>query len=170
MTTKEIADIAGVSVDTVQKVAREVYPEKFGQGKRVTYLKDEAISVMRLIRKRNFVELPKDAEVLPQTSEVVTRSDLAAFGATIVSEVMKQFLPLLQNQNKQIDFVQDYYSIKGYASKLGQQITFSEALNLGRIAGKVSREKNIEIRKVDDERFGIVNSYSIKVLEEVFQI
>jgi len=43
-------------------------------------------------------------------------------------------------------------------------------LNLGRIAGKVSREKNIEIRKIDDERFGIVNSYSVKVLEEVFQI
>ena len=78
-----------------------------------------------------------------KTESAVTRSDLAAFGATIVSEVMKQFLPLLQNQNKQIDFVQDYYSIKGYASKLGQQITFSEALNLGRIAGKgIKREKH----------------------------
>ena len=75
---REIAEVAGVSIDTVQKVAREVYPEKFGQGKRVTYLKAEAISVMSLIRKRNFVELPKDAEVLPQTSEVITRSDLAA--------------------------------------------------------------------------------------------
>ena len=79
MTTKEIADIAGVSIDTVQKVAREVYPEKFGQGKRVTYLKAEAISVMSLIRKRNFVELPKDAEVLPKDAEVLPQNAKVSF-------------------------------------------------------------------------------------------
>lgn len=74
------------------------------------------------------------------------------------------------NQAKQIEFVQDYYSIKGYASKLGHQIAFSEALNIGRAAGKISRDRGIDIRKVDDEAFGQVNSYHVDVLREVFQI
>jgi len=170
MTTKEIAEIAGVSVQTVRRTAELNVGYVFEKGKKADFSEKESIEIMRELKKKGFIQPVQNGQVPDQNGQAITRSDLAAFGATIVSEVMKQFLPLLQNQNKQIDFVQDYYSIKGYASKLGQQITFSEALNLGRIAGKVSREKNIEIRKVDDERFGIVNSYSVKVLEEVFQI
>jgi len=177
MTVREIAEIAGVSVQTVRRTAELNVGYVFEKGKKADFSEKESIEIMRELKKKGFIQpvqngqVPdQNGQVPDQNGQVITRSDLAAFGATIVSEVMKQFLPLLQNQNKQIDFVQDYYSIKGYASKLGQQITFSEALNLGRIAGKVSREKNIEIRKIDDERFGLVNSYSIKVLEEVFQI
>ena len=170
MTTKEIAEAAGVSVDTVQRSARALYPEKFKQGKKAYFVKAESIEIMKGLRKKNFVALPKDAEVLPQSADVVTRADLAVFGAAIVSEMMKQLLPLIQNPVKQIEFIQDYFSIKGYASKLGQQVAFSEALTLGRLAGKISREKGIEIRKVDDEHYGEVNSYNIEVLKEVFQI
>jgi hypothetical protein len=35
-------------------------------------------------------------KVLPQNAEVVTRSDLAEFGRSIVSETIKQLLPLIQ--------------------------------------------------------------------------
>ena len=170
MTTKEIAEIAGVSAETVRAKTREIFPEKIKNGKRTVFLQKEAVTIMAELRKKGFVQATENLEVPTENFEVVTRSDLAAFGASIVSEIMKQFLPILQNQPKQIDFVQDYYSIKGYASKLGQQILFSEALNLGRLAGKLSREKGLEIRKVDDEQYGQVNSYSVKVLEEVFQI
>lgn len=170
MTTKEIAEAAGVSVDTVQRSARALYPEKFKQGKKAYFVKAESIEIMKGLRKKNFVELPQDDEVLPQSADVVTRADLAVLGAAIVSEMMKQFLPMIQNQTRQIEFVQDYYSIKGYASKLGQQIAFSDALALGRLAGKLSREQGKEIRKVDDEAFGRVNSYHVDILKEVFQI
>ncbi len=163
MTTKELSQVAGVSERTIRRIAENEVGIVYEKGKKAIYTEKEAIEIMRLARKKGFIQ-PR------QNADVVTRSDLAAFGTAIVSEMMKQFLPIIQGQQKQIEFIQDYYSIKGYASKLGQQITFSEALNLGRIAGKVSREKNIEIRKIDDERFGLVNSYSIKVLDEVFQI
>lgn len=170
MTVREIADIAGVSPETVRAKTKELFPGKIKNGKRTVFLQKEAVVIMAELRKKGFVQPTENLELPTENVEVVTRSDLATFGASIVTEIMKQFLPLLQNQHKQIEIAQDYYTIKGYASKLGQQILFSEALNLGRLAGKISREKGLEIRKVDDERFGIVNSYSIIVLKEVFQI
>lgn len=170
MTTKEIAEIAGVSVQTVRRTAEFNTGYVFEKGKKADFSEKESIEIMRALKKKGFIQPVQNGQDLNQNGQVITRSDLAAFGASIVTEIMKQFLPMLQNQPKQIDFVQDYYSIKGYASKLGQQILFSEALNLGRLAGKLSREKNLEIRKVDDEQYGKVNSYSVKVLEEVFQI
>jgi anti-repressor protein len=79
-------------------------------------------------------------------------------------------LVLAQSQPKQIDFVQDYFTIKGYSNKIKQVLTFSEALSIGRAAGKLSREKGFEIRKAEDERFGVVNSYHINILNEVFTV
>ena len=96
MTTKEIAEAAGVSVDTVQRVAKKLYPGMFGQGKRLAFVMEEAIEIMKALRKKNFVELPQDASELPQSAEVVTKADLAAFGASIVTEMMKQLMPLIQ--------------------------------------------------------------------------
>lgn len=167
MTIKEIAEVAGVSAETVRSKGKELYPDRIINGIKTVFSREQSIKIMSELRVKGAI-MP--TENLPQNMEVVTRSDLAAFGTAIVAEMMKQFLPLIQNQTKQFEFIQDYYSIKGYASKLGQQINFSDALNLGRIAGRLSREKNIEIRKVDDESFGRVNSYNIEILKEVFQI
>jgi len=38
----------------------------------------------------------KPTVTLPQNAEAVTKGDLAAFGAAIVSEMMRQFLPMIQ--------------------------------------------------------------------------
>lgn len=184
MTTREIAEIAGVSVQTVRRTAETYIGYVFEVGKKAVFSEKESIEIMRELKKKGFIQPVQNGQApiqngqaplqngqAPlQNAEVVTKSDLAAFGTAIVSEMMKQFLPLIQGQQKQIEFIQDYYSIKGYASKLGQQIHFSDALTLGRLAGKLSRERGIEIRKVDDESYGQVNSYNIEILKEVFQI
>jgi len=177
MTTLELSDFFGKSADTIQRTARKC-GIAMAKGKKKRYSKDE----VELIACSLYTKVPlavrgaideayaKQVSKPAANAEVITRADLAVFGAAIVSEMMKQFLPMIQNQPKQIEFVQDYYSIKGYASKLGQQIAFSDALALGRLAGKLSREQGKEIRKVDDEAFGRVNSYHVDILKEVFQI
>lgn len=170
MTTKEIAAVAGVSARTVTRAARENGIGVVKPGVETVFTELESVQLMAELRKKGFVEPRQNVPDPRQNDELITRSDLAAFGGAIVSEMMKQFLPLIQGKAKQIEFKQDYFSIKGYASKLGQQIAFSEALSLGRVAGKISRERMIEIRKIDDEAFGLVNSYHVSVLEEVFQI
>ena len=66
------------------------------QGKRLIFSEKESIEIMRELKKKGFIQPNQNGQVPDQNGQAVTRSDLAAFGATIVSEVMKQFLPLLQ--------------------------------------------------------------------------
>ena len=67
MTVKEIAEIAGVSVDTVQKKIKDLYPEIVEHRKRTVLNKTQAIEVMKDLRKKNFI-LPQNSADLPQNS------------------------------------------------------------------------------------------------------
>jgi hypothetical protein len=111
MTTKEIAEAAGVSVDTIQRAAKELYPGKFGQGKRVAFIKSEAIEVMKAVRKRNFVELPQSAEVLPQGAEAVPGYTLSerdiALVARVVSATVAETIKGLNGRIEKIEGVVD---------------------------------------------------------------
>lgn len=96
MTTREIAEAAGLSIDTIQRIGRELYPAKFGQGKRTDFNKQESIEIMKRARKLNFVELPQNAEVLPQNAEVdssLTSKDIELIARVVsmtVAETIKQ--------------------------------------------------------------------------------
>lgn len=169
MTTRQIAEAAGVSVETVTRKIRELCPEEVKNGKPTNLPQPKALRVMSELRKTGFVAPIQNDEVPRQNGEVITRSDLAEFGRALVGEMMKQFLPLIQTRPALPDIVQDYFTIKGYANKVGVQVTYSEAITIGRAAVKLSRELGKEVRKADDERFGQVNSYHASVLKEVFQ-
>ena len=162
MTIKQMAEAAGVSVDTVQRKVKDLFPELVQERRATNLPQNAAVAVMAEIRKLNFVTPTENLEV-------VTRSDLAEFGRALVGEMMKQFLPLIHSQPKQLEFTQDYFTIKGYASKLGITITYSEAISIGRAAAHLSREMGMEIKKADDERYGYVGSYHVTVPEKAFR-
>lgn len=67
MTAREIAEIAGLSVDTVQKKIKELYPENVEQRKRTVLNKTQSIEIMKELRKKNFI-LPQNSADLPQNS------------------------------------------------------------------------------------------------------
>lgn len=69
MTTKEIAEAAGVSVDTVQRKVKELFPERVQNRRRTELNQKQAISVMAELRKKDFVSLPQNAVELPQNAE-----------------------------------------------------------------------------------------------------
>lgn len=62
----------------------------------------------------------------------------------------------------------DYFSIAGYASLRGIKIDVNKANLLGRKAAKYSRDTEIDIGRVNDPRFGQVNTYHLDVLKEIF--
>ena len=169
MTTKEVAAVAGVSSRTVTRTAKENGIGVVRSGVETVFTELEAVQLMAELRKKGFIEPRQNVTVPRQNDELITRNDLAAFGAAIVSEMMKQFLPLIQNRQP-VMIEQDYYAINGYANKIGHRLAFSDALAIGRLAGKLSRERGFEIRKVDDERYGQVNSYHVDILKEVFTV
>ena len=61
-----------------------------------------------------------------------------------------------------------WYTIAGYASKIGMSIDVKTAGALGMRARKLSNEYGKNIQKTPDPRFGVVNVYCPEVLEEVF--
>ena len=173
MTTKEIMDVSGLSKDTVIRKAKELYPCKFEHGKKTVFTQKEAVSIMAELRKKGFVELSQNKTEVSQNAEVARIDRLESMVENLVkamTAIPAQIIQIANNQPKQIEFIQDYYTIKGYASKNKMQLVFSEALKLGRECGKLSRDRGIEIRKAADEQFGQVNSYHIDILQEVFSL
>jgi Rha family phage regulatory protein len=63
---------------------------------------------------------------------------------------------------------EDYYSIVGYANRLGLSLDYTWASHLGREASQLSRERRVHVGKVSDPRFGQVNTYHVNILDAVF--
>ncbi|MGL5075080.1 MAG: KilA-N domain-containing protein [Waterburya sp.] len=62
----------------------------------------------------------------------------------------------------------NYYSVMGYANLKGKKISFAEAVRIGKLCAKSSRELGIAIDELQDPRFGRVNSYAEVVLQKYF--
>lgn len=97
MTTREIAEVAGVSNDTVIRKIKELYPEEIKPRKATNLVKTKAIRVMSELRKTGFINpLPQNAEVLPQNAEVdssLTSKDIELIARVVsmtVAETIKQ--------------------------------------------------------------------------------
>jgi len=193
MTTKDLSVFFGKSVDTIHRVAKKagIFVET---GKTKNYSRDEVKKISESLYKRvpRFIQYAIDQAYADIAGQPAINTELATTGKATnqieqlgvmvanlcmaVSEQMKMMqaqqsqITAILSKPKEIEFVQDYFTIKGYANKIKLVLTFSEALSIGRAAGKLSRDKSVEIRKADDERFGEVNSYHIDVLREVFTV
>ena len=62
----------------------------------------------------------------------------------------------------------DYFSIVGYCTLHKISIDLINASAAGKAATKICRERNLQIGKVTDPRFGQVNLYPAEVLDEIF--
>lgn len=100
MTIKEIAEAAGISSESVRRKARDLFPDKFTNGKKTVLNQKQAIDVMKQLRKINFVSLEQSigatqCEKLPTQNEAVsnlTQKDLemiSSLTAGIVSKIMQ---------------------------------------------------------------------------------
>ena len=87
---KEIAEAAGVTSETVRVKGKELFPERFVNGRKTEFNQKEAISIMSELRKKGFIQPTENLEVPTGNLEVVTKGDLAAFGAAIVSDGKKR--------------------------------------------------------------------------------
>ena len=61
-----------------------------------------------------------------------------------------------------------HWTITAWCKLNNLNITLTEAMQRGREAAKLSKEWDVEIGKVKDERFGEVNSYREDLLDEIF--
>ena len=89
-----------------------------------------------------------------------------------VNEVVKGIAQLYASlSGNKTDPKEGYRTIEQHMQRYGiKQIALANALMLSKEAAVLSREQSYEIRKADDERFGVVNSYHVDVLDQVFQL
>ena len=63
----------------------------------------------------------------------------------------------------------DYFTIAGYATCIGTSVNLTAAAKLGRTASGLCKARGLMTDIIPDKRFGRVNLYPKKVLEEVFR-
>ena len=180
MTIKQIAEIAGVSDETVRRIGKSLFPDKFETGRQTVFTEHQSINLMALIRKKGFVQPTQNVEVPTQNVEVATIiremiPAMAAAVATAVKTVLQQ--PSVPVQMRQATLALpaatpegEYYTIKGYGSPRGIRVNKTNAMLLGREASRLSRLRNVDIRKIPDVEYGEINFYHISVLQEVFTV
>ena len=77
---------------------------------------------------------------------------------------------LLEVESKQITIDEHHYTIIGYANLMGVRgVSRDAAAKLGRKAAAMSKKQSYHIGKEYDAKYGLVNTYHVDVLQEVFR-
>ena len=77
---------------------------------------------------------------------------------------------LLEVESKQMTIDEHHYTIIGYANLTGTRgVSRDVAAKLGRKAAAMSRKQSYHIGKEYDAKYGMVNTYHVDVLQEVFR-
>jgi len=137
--------------------------------------------VLPTIRKKGGYGLPGSTEARLDRIESFMEKTFASI-PTLLAETVKQTIKALpqaqilkESPQKQIPFSQpkeeDYLSISQFAKKINKIVTYEDRQDLGKMASKLSRSKNIKKRTIPNERYpNGVGSYHISILKQVFAI
>lgn len=175
MTLKELADVAGVTSETVRKTAKKMFPDKFKNGVRTIFDEFQSMEIMRDVTKKNMVAMQN--EKLPtQSLELPTQSLEVVQMFQVMIEQNQKFMTAVLGEIKNINNKplrieqpkQDYFSLVAYCSLNKIKAVNSELRKMGMDLRKMSKELGKELHKIPDERYGQVNSYPVEILEEYF--
>lgn len=126
--------------------------------------------------RRYFIEVEKryKQQVIPMSQLEIARMSL-----DMLIEQEKRLNAIEEKQSSVDDEIkeihaklekhqEDWYTIAGYASLLGMDISLQEAGKLGRMASKIAKGNDVKLDSTPDPRFGTVNVYPRWILEDVF--
>lgn len=172
MTIKELAEVAGVSSETVRRTAKKLFPDSLTNGQKTNFNEARSIEIMKTVTKKNMVSATQSKEVAPQSVQV----DYEVIGKMIGMAITAALAPVVQElknikQPLQIEAPkEDYFSLVGYTSLNGIKVNRSELAMHGMTLKKMAKLNNFTIKKIPDERWGQVNSYPVELLEEYFSV
>lgn len=94
MTIKELADVAGVSVETIRRKGKLLFPGMHTRGVKTHYTENQCRTLISEVKKKNMVSaLPQSKEVVPHSVEV----DYEAIGKMISIAVSSAMKPIIDN-------------------------------------------------------------------------
>jgi len=170
MTVKELANIAGVSDETIRRAGKRIYPTELKNGVKTDFNDIQSQVIMMDVRKKNMVATQNE-----EISTHIEKVDYEIIGKMIgmaVSAAMKPVVNQLQNiSNPALQIEQpkqDYFSLIAYCSLHKIKTNSSELKKMGMDLRKIAILRGKELHKIPDERYGQVNSYPVEILEEYF--
>jgi len=191
MTIKQIAEICQVAERTIRDWVAKASAKsadlsvksaevKTGVGYKFTL--PETLAIIRAGGRSTLADLLQENAQRSQPAITDTIRELIPVITATVTAAMTPLIQKLQTLGPPTRYRQatlalpaatpgsEYYTIKAYGSMHGVRVNNTSAVMLGREASRLSRERNIEIRKVPHEEWGEINSYHISVLKEVFTV
>ena len=195
---KDVCSILSISdttqacerLDDDEKLVRTLYVS--GQNREIWTVNESGLYTLILRSNKPEAKTFKrwiTHEVIPQIRKTggygkaaIDYTELATAVASAVTAAMTPLMRELRSPVLPIRYSQttlalpaatpdgEYYTIKGYGSMHGVTVNNTNAVMLGREASRLSRQQNIDIHKIPDEKWGEVNSYYISVLKEVFTV
>ena len=184
MTVKEIAEAVGKNERTVQRWVIKVSDKMSSVSDKMSlsspmnpadYTFDETCAIIEQGMGKNaagvYRAAAKPVEQITGSEARIDRLESMVEKLVMAVTQIPAQMAQMQGNAPQLEYKQDYYTIKGYAIKIGMpSLAFSDAVKFGKDAAALSRDQGYDIRKADDERFGVVNSYHVDVLDQVFQL
>ncbi len=174
MNIKELSEVAGVSISTIRRVAKNLFPDHIKKGVKTDFSKEQCFDIMRKTNKKNKVDLGDVQHV--QNDEQVEHVDYEALGKMIGVAVAAALSPVV-SELKEMRSTQlalpepvkeDSYSLVGYCRMKKMTVARSELALHGKELKKMANRKGITLRRIPDERWGEVNSYPVTILDEYF--
>lgn len=190
MTTREIAQATGKTERSVRNWANKVAENSSVMAEKISaststhpadYDLEETIAIIEAgmgknaaaIYRANATEkssaMDRKMQLPPKFDDpYVLRGMEYVFGAIgrleeRVKSVEEKVVPLL-------GYDETHMTVLGFCRTQGYTVSMPEAVRLGKEAARLSREENVEIKKVHDDRYGSVNSYHKAILQKVFAL
>ena len=185
MTIRQIANTAGCGISTVKRLVKDMYPElkSAGRGIALELSREQAVSLMNKLPKRNNVGLPSAIEPsdIGQMNQVTAvNNNMQEMSIMIAQAVAAAMIPVIQQVTNAMTEIkaplqieapkEDYFSLMAYCSLHKIKTNRSELAMHGRELRKMVLSNDLQLRKIPDERYGEVNSYPVEILDEYFAV
>lgn len=191
MDTREIANAVGKDERTVRRWVKKVavkmsavavkmsasspvYPADFDFDETIAIIEEGMGKNAAAIYRANAVNTPP-----MKTDSVLTDRDfqmIAQIVSVTVSETIKAYdarMTAIEANGArvpQIGFDETHMTVLGFCREQGFTVSMPEAVRLGKEAARISRDENVQIKRVPDDRFGAVNAYHKAVLQRVIAL
>ena len=186
MTIKELASFTGKTEKTVQRWVAKNNSKMTLSNDKITLVKGQEtnLTINQVEAVLRAGSMSKDAvtilmnnarektTVIPMNNvdyEIIGKMIGMAVAAAM-TPVVKQLENISKPQVQLSAPKEDYFSLLAYCSLHSIKTNRSELAMHGRELRKMALAKDLELKKIPDERWGTVNSYPTEVLEEYFTV
>ena len=165
MTIKDIADMTGHTRKTIQRKAKELFPNQIAEKSKADFTDAQSLRIVGELKfKANQgVKLGQNVAESATESRMSEMAEMAKILTPIIVEAVRvamqpMFARFDIQQPKQIE--SQFIGALAYSIQNGLSTEYESVRDLGMRAARFSKLNNFPIEKIPDARWGQVNAYT----------